>query len=189
MTADGPNRQLRYAFIAELAGRLEAVSPQFGKTVLMKLLYLLQEVYNIPLGYRFSFYTYGPYASEVLVDLERVRILGGAEVEFVGNDPGGYLIAPGSRVDQVRSGSQPDLDNYSKQLDQLTELFGHFRAKDLELRTTIVYVWKNLLHRTVGNGEELMNIVSQLKPHFSEGDIENAMLGLQDANVIETIRD
>ena len=73
----------RQAMITDLSFRLEEVSPQFGKTVLMKLLYLLQEVYKAPLGYRFSFYTYGPYSPEVIQDLDYTRVRGGVNVAYV----------------------------------------------------------------------------------------------------------
>ena len=55
--------ELRQQLPLELAGRLEGQSPQFGKTAFMKMAYLLQELYGVPLGYRFSLYTYGPYSS------------------------------------------------------------------------------------------------------------------------------
>ena len=69
------NSALRLSLPAVLARRLEGRSPQFGKTVLMKFAYLLQEIYGIPLGYRFSLYTYGPYSKEVLADfMTNVRV-------------------------------------------------------------------------------------------------------------------
>lgn len=184
MTTVGLNKQLRYAMIAELAARLEGISPQFGKTVLMKLIYLLQTAYNVPLGYRYSFYTYGPYTPEVLVDLERARFLGGVEVEFEIDDPGRYRITPGSRLDEVRSASVPTLDTYSVELDKLVEQFGDLRAKDLELRTTIVFVWRRMVPTTDSQITDLVSVVKELKPHFHEDDIWTAIDELKSAAVI-----
>ena len=65
MATETMEPQGRHALIVELSKRLEGVSPQFGKTALMKLLYLLQEAYGVSTGYRYSFYTYGPYSQEV----------------------------------------------------------------------------------------------------------------------------
>ena len=84
---------LRRQLPLELARRLEGVSPQFGKTVFMKLAYLLQELYEVPLGYRFTLYTYGPYSPEVLADLEYARLRRQVSVEYLGG-PGGFIITP-----------------------------------------------------------------------------------------------
>ena len=37
----------RYALTAELAKRLDGLSPQFGKTALQKVVFFLQEVYGM----------------------------------------------------------------------------------------------------------------------------------------------
>ena len=76
--------ELRQQLPLELAIRLEGTSPQFGKTAFMKMAYLLQELYEVPLGYRFSLYTYGPYSAEVLADLEYAKLRKRVEVEYWG---------------------------------------------------------------------------------------------------------
>ena len=179
------NRKLRYALIADLANRLSGISPQFGKTVLMKLLYLLQDVYNLPLNYRFSFYTYGPYTPDVLSDLARVNLLGGTDTTFVDDEPGGYLITPGSKYNQVIEAGQTEMDSYSKEIDHLVDRFGHLRAKDLELRTTIVYVRKHSFPKSEAQTDKLVGVVKQLKPHFKETEITVATEGLKQAKIID----
>jgi len=46
----------QYGLMAELALKLKGVSPQFGKTVLQKLVYILQEIYRVPCGYDYILY-------------------------------------------------------------------------------------------------------------------------------------
>ena len=41
-----------------------------GKTAIMKFMFMLQQVYKVPLGYDFKIYTYGPYSSEVMDDMD-----------------------------------------------------------------------------------------------------------------------
>ena len=60
------NTQERLAFITEIAKR----DSNIGKTGMMKMLYLLQAVCNVPLGYDFEIYTYGPYCQTVMSDIE-----------------------------------------------------------------------------------------------------------------------
>ena len=103
MATETMEPQGRHALIVELSKRLEGVSPQFGKTALMKLLYLLQEAYGVSTGYRYSFYTYGPYSQEVAADLDITRLLGGVNVEFFGENPSGYQITPGQESQRVLS--------------------------------------------------------------------------------------
>ncbi len=42
-----------------------------GRTTLMKFAYILQTVRDVPLGYRFQLYNYGPYDEAVLTDIRQ----------------------------------------------------------------------------------------------------------------------
>lgn len=174
----------RLALIAELADRLDSVSPQFGKTVLVKLTYLLQEAYGIPLGYRYSFYTYGPYAPEVLSDLEQAKLAGAVKVDYVRDDPGGYVITKGDRFDHLKKEGEKFISAYEDKISGLVTEFGSFRARDLELRTTIVYLWKNVRTVQTGNRTELLSLMKQLKPHFPQEEVEQTVRDLQERGIL-----
>lgn len=156
-----------------LAERLRGLSPQFGKTVLMKLAYLLQEVYKVPLGYRFTLYTYGPYSTEVLADLDKAKSRGWVEVNFV-EDYTGYRISIGPQAGHVGS-RQGKFVEYEQQLDQLIETFGKLRAKDLELRTTIAYMSNYVRSSGEVIAKQLAESVHQMKPHFTQTEIEDTV--------------
>ena len=164
---------LRVRLPAILVERLQGVSPQFGKTVFMKMVYLLQEVYNVPLGYRFTLYNYGPYVSDVLSDLDRSKQRGWVNVNYLENELGFEITAGPSSV------NVPDafvvFDEYEEEIKSLVETFGKFRAKELELRTTII-----CLRKMLGSGndkvfEQIIEAVHQLKPHFAKPEIERAV--------------
>ena len=53
----------RIGTIARLA---EKAPPNFGRTALMKFCYFLQSLRGVPLSYRFTLYSYGPFDSDVL---------------------------------------------------------------------------------------------------------------------------
>ena len=55
----------KYAIIVFLVKEY-AKQGRIGRTALQKLIYLLQELFNINCGYDFKFYTYGPFSSEIL---------------------------------------------------------------------------------------------------------------------------
>ena len=66
----------RYALVAELTSRLEGKSPWFGKTALQKLVYILQEAFDVDCGYDFQLYTHGPFTSQLLADLDLAESFG-----------------------------------------------------------------------------------------------------------------
>ena len=168
----------------ELARRLEDKSPQFGKTVFMKLAYLLQELYGVPLGYRFSLYTYGPYSAEVLADLEYANLRKQVEVEYLGDQQGGFRITPGEKAGKCSEQNEPIAD-YRHQLDKLVKHFGSFNARELELRTTSIFLWKRIRPKRTEDVRDLVETVRHLKPHFDDKTIRHAVESLTNDGVIE----
>jgi uncharacterized protein YwgA len=166
----------RYGLIAELAHRLHGKSHQFGKTILQKMVFLLQEVYGVKCGYQFDLYTYGPFTSQVLQDLDLVESLGGVKVYPVISGYGGYLIVPGDKNDSLREKAKDFLQDakVSDAIDNLLKEFGSFNAKELELISTIVYVERDMKTKTIGQPltrDKMVQIVSGLKPKFSQKGI------------------
>lgn len=168
----------RYALIAELASRLQGKSPQFGKTVLEKMVYLLQELHAVPVGYDFSLYTYGPFSSGLLSDLDYVESLGGVSVSYTGF--GGYVISPGKENESVKRKANEFLSESDNALTSVVEEFGRLSAKDLELRSTIIYVDRDV--RSAGRSltrDELVQLIREIKPHFTEQTIRDAFTELE----------
>lgn len=178
----------RYALIAELAKRLEGRCPQFGKTALQKMVYLLQEVYHIDCGYDFELYTYGPFASKLLQDLDLVEHIDGVTVHPVNSLMGGYVINPGEKFDVVRKKGLGFLDrqDVEKAISSLVDDFGDYSAKDLELRSTIIYVQRDFMRQgRRPSADEVNHIVKQVKPKFSDHEIRAAVDELKQKNYIE----
>lgn len=168
-----------------LARKLEGKSPQFGKTVFVKLAYLLQEVYKVPLAYRFSLYTYGPYSTEVLADLDRARLRGQVKVDYIGQDAG-FAITKGLNAEDLGPDYEP-LKPYENQIDSMLASFGQYNAKNLELRTTIVYVWKMLGVSDEASVNKVVEEILQLKPQFNELEIKKAIGELRSSDLLSYI--
>ncbi len=184
MQPDISVNELRQQLPLELAGRLDGKSPQFGKTAFMKMAYLLQELYEVPLGYRFSLYTYGPYSAEVLADLEYANLRKHVEVEYLGDLQGGYRITPGEVASESNRQTEP-IAKYSDALNEMVDHFGSFNARELELRTTSIFLWMRIRPRKAEDVNALIETVRQLKPHFSETAIRSAIDALRDAGVMQ----
>ena len=122
---DSPVRDsLRSLLPSVLHRELGELSPQFEKTVFMKQAYLLQEVYKVPLGYRFTLYAYGPYSPEVLADLDRAKFRGLVDIDYV-EDDGEFSIKPVFGV--VETGEVGEVSaRYQCETGKLVETFGSF---------------------------------------------------------------
>ena len=66
----------------------------------------------------------------------------------------------------------------------MVEDFGSFRAKELELRTTIAYVWNMIEGTEQKKAIQVTESVSQLKPHFNKSEIGRALDELKERKVI-----
>jgi hypothetical protein len=77
---------VRLRIMSELAKRSQG---GMGRTTLMKLIYFLQTLKGLPLGYRFRLYTYGPFDPKVLDDLKMAE-MSGIVRSSVSSYSGGY---------------------------------------------------------------------------------------------------
>ena len=164
----------RYGLIAELAHRMAKRGFAFGKTALQKLLFFLQELFGVDTGYEFSLYTYGPFDSTLLSDLDSAAALNGVAVEYHGQQ--GYQISPGTENAALRKHAAKLVGKHSKELDAVVAEFGKMWARSLELYATIVYVERDA--RASGKEptmDRLVEVVHELKPHFSEEEIKVAI--------------
>jgi hypothetical protein len=137
------------------------------------MVFLLQRSFGVDCDYSYILYTYGPYSSDVARDLDVVAGFGGAKVDYDFSFAG-YEIHPGQAGDDLRRRASNFLDEISPKLDKLVADFGGFTAKDLELRSTIVYLWKPGHART-----DLSKQVHEVKPHFTESQIDGAIHELE----------
>ena len=163
----------QYGLMAELALKLEGVSPQFGKTVLQKLVYILQTVYRVPCGYDYILYNYGPFSGELADDLSFFASMDGVKIEW--GQGFGYKIKKADKTEHFRERGKGFLTKYAPQLEKVVEEFGGMNAKELELRSTILYVSRE---EPIGK-EVLLNRVKEIKPHFSISEIDSAYRELQ----------
>jgi len=172
----------QYGIIADLAFKLKDISPQFGKTVLQKLVYILQEIYNVPCDYDYILYNYGPYCGELAEDLSFFSSMGGVKVEW--NKSGGYRILPAVKTEHFRQRAKDFLDKYKNEISEVIKNFGWMTARDLELRSTIIFVYKESVRQNNMDKENITSRVKDIKPHFTQEEISSALEQLVQANII-----
>lgn len=160
----------RLAVICELIARS---GPGIGRTAVMKFLYLLKEVRGLPLGYRFTLYTYGPFDSSVLDDLRYAESLGAVESTLV-HYPGGYgyEFTPGPEVERITSRARDFLADHDDDIGWVVQAFGMQSAADLEMISTIVYVDRSAEGRGRTNTlDELSRKTVDIKPHLDPNNV------------------
>lgn len=170
----------RLAVITELASRTPG--GHVGRTALMKFCYLLQTVRGVPLGYRFTLYSYGPFDSSVLSDLSTAEALRAVQSNLTFYPGGyGYQISKGESGDSILRNCAQFLEEYRKDIDWVLEQFGSHRSADLELESTIVYVDREAAKKAEWlSVDQLAQRVRDVKPHFNEDYIRekaSALLG------------
>ncbi|MBY0523540.1 MAG: hypothetical protein K2R98_09070 [Gemmataceae bacterium] len=166
------NDQSQLWFRQALLGQLVSQSPsKLGRTALMKLAYLLQTIKEVPLGYDFRMYTYGPFDSDVLNDLSMAESLGAVSAQMVHFPSGsgyGYEFAPGPQSGVLKQRVGNVLADYQQEIDWALQEFGRHSAADLELITTIIYADRDASRqRKALTFQDLGRQVKGIKPHFS----------------------
>lgn len=158
-----------------------------GKTAMMKLLFILQRVYKVPLDYSFSIYTYGPYCADVMADIDVAAAEDAISVskEYYQPDMVGYNITPSKKAAEYIRKEQAFLKQYQTEIDAVVENFGSKNAKDLELYSTVIYIYGTFCENSWPlNIEEICNNVHVIKPHFSIETIGSAYSDLEKKGIL-----
>lgn len=164
----------QYALLTELAVRMHGRG-RLGKTAVQKLVYFLQELHGVDVGYDFPLYTYGPYSSDLMYDLDVCDGMGGVAIQY---QPAinGYDIKPGPIADKVRREAGEFLRDNAAAIDAVVSEFGSCSARDLELRATIVFAEREGRRRGQPlTRATLVERVAEIKPHFSRAEISGAL--------------
>jgi len=184
----------RLAVITELAARTPG--GYVGRTALMKFCYLLQTARGVPLGYRFTLYSYGPFDSCVLSDLSTAETRRAVQSSLALYPGGyGYRISKAESGDSVLQHGASFLKKYRLDIDWVLEQFGSHGSADLELDSTIVYVDREAFRKPEWlSVDQLAQRVRDVKPHFKEDHIREKVLALlkkrllQSCSNVETVR-
>lgn len=160
-----------------------------GRTALMKYMYFLQTLRNVPLGYNFSMYSYGPFDSDVLSDLstaESLNLVSSTPISFLGGY--GYRIHPASGAEGAERESHEFIAKYEEEINWVIGEFGGLNSAELELASTIIYVDREFAEIGLPDARaHLVVLVNEIKPHFGMEQIERSVDSLQQKGVLSSI--
>lgn len=162
--------------VAVMVALVEVVRSS-GRTALMKYCFFLQVVRRVPLGYSFTLYSYGPFDSDVMADLqtaEALNVLRSQTVLYPGGY--GYSITSGQNAGQINKRYDTFLSPYREDINWVAGTFGHYNASDLELLSTILFV--SIREKALSN-ENIAARVFIVKPHFTMIQIRSKVAWLE----------
>ena len=156
--------------ITELLRKLKCHDITPGKKKFQKLVYLVENVGNVNLGFDYEIYFYGPYSSKldnVLAELEGEGLIHYAYKDY------SHLICvdePNEHNDFCES------DLTSSELEKIEKIFSVFGKKspfELELLTTTHFAFQRLQNKSADN---IINGVKKIKGEkYSSSQIERAL--------------
>lgn len=169
----------QYALVVFLIKQAAQARQQLGKKALQKKVHLIQELGGVDTGYRFSFYTYGPYSVSLAGDLDVVANSGGAKIRYISSD-NQYLIQPSEHTDRMIEKGREFFEQYQVAIKNVLAAFGDRSAKRLELISTIAYLRRHAPHEEFEDSEELAKHVMALKPKYSGRQVSHAITEVKD---------
>jgi uncharacterized protein YwgA len=175
--SDMASEWARYAVVTYLASRLGEGS-QFGKKALQKVVYLLQERKGVPLGFRYTFYTYGVFSAELASTVDVVQSMHGIQAQFVAHE-NAYYIGVGDKAQEILAQAKVFLEKYDHELNEIVEFARGKSGKTLELISTIAFVTQAAEFRGADAEEKLVERVYELKPKFDKLTIRRELAELR----------
>ena len=160
-----------------------------GRTGLMKCLFFLKILENVPLPYNFRLYTYGPFDSHVLEDLQYAELLGAIKSTLVSYPGGyGYRFEAGPNAEDIERRAANSVGKYREKIDLILSQFGRRSAIDLEMVSTLIYIDRSFTSK--GKKVELSVLarsVHDVKPHLSTNIIESEARGLKERGLLTAV--
>ena len=172
------------ALIAHLVAR---APNKLGRTALMKCLFFLKAMKHVPMPYNFGLYTYGPFDSNVLDDLQYAEALGAVEGSLVEYPRArGYEYQSGPKLKEVEKQAQEFLARYEQSIDWILSEFGQRSAIDLEMISTIVFIDRvTSAKKARATIADLARKVHDVKPHLAFDTIEKEARTLKDKGQLQ----
>jgi uncharacterized protein len=171
----------RIDFIYTIASKLQG--NETGRTALMKLAYFAQELKRVPLGYNFILYSYGPFDSSVLSDLDIAQTMTAVNVRV--NYHGRGLRISDHRP--PRTEADKEIARYSGAIEEIVERFGLLKPSELELLSTLVYVDRNAEDKNrTPTFDRLIENTHEIKSHFSKSTIKAKAEELANEGILHT---
>jgi hypothetical protein len=181
------NRLERAAVITALADKLHGHGSWCGETHLQKATYFLQDLLQVPLGYQFILYKYGPFSFDLSDELDALRADQLMELR-PRPIPYGPSLLPTAASVEFRERYPRTLGTYQRSVDFVARKLGDKGVSELEQLGTALYVTRESAD---ADAEIRARRLSELKPHVALDEAREAVASVdrlgQEAAALEQV--
>ena len=164
--------------------------PSLGKTAMMKYIFILQQVYKVPIGYDYEIYNYGPYSADVMGDIQLASdfdVIKVVAVDFP-NGYSGYELKPTDKTKDSIEKEKDFINLHRNSISEVINNFGDKTVKELELSSTIIYVYSTHSFNNWSTAiDDVSESVKKIKPHFDISVINSEYSNLEKLKVLKKI--
>ncbi len=156
------------------------------KAALQRIVYIVQEIYSLPLGYDFALYNYGPYSADLTGDLEYTEYLGGVKGNY---GPGGSaacssVLKTGEQSgDFIREALEFLKEHHVENLDGTLVTIGSFASYELDILASLHMICRELDEKE--RSRKLLAVkLKEIKPQAHDQIVEKMLQFLVDQKKI-----
>ena len=159
-------RLQKAALFCEMLDRMIKKGSWGGETHLQKCVFFLQEMRNVPTGYTFQLYKYGPYSFDLHDEIVRLRGIGMLSL-FSRKPQYGAGLKISELGKSLRRHFPRTLEKYSDDIDFVTDHFGDLSASELGKLATAYYF---ILQDQGNSDEEIAVKINGVKSHIANSE-------------------
>jgi uncharacterized protein YwgA len=155
-----------------LIENIESEGSWCGETHIQKACYLLEELFENPLGFEFILYKHGPYSFDLSDELTAMRADNVIElrtkVQFYGPS-----LLPAGNSQLIKNMYTKTMGKFEPLVKFVAKKVGSAGVSDLERLSTALYVTSK--ENTDGSIEARSRLIHKLKPHVSIEEAREAV--------------
>lgn len=150
------------AVLTLLVSRLRESGSWCGETHIQKTAYFLQELFNVPLGFTFVLYRFGPFSFDLRYELTSLRTYGFLTLKPHLEYPPPFICTP--ICSRFWKHYPKILNQYEHSISLVTNFIGDRGVFELERLATALYVSRR--SSADASTEYLVAELRRLKPHI-----------------------
>ncbi|MDI6795715.1 MAG: hypothetical protein QMD09_02165 [Desulfatibacillaceae bacterium] len=171
-------RLLKDALVTRLMRELRQRGSWCGETHIQKANYFLQELFEVPLDFRYTLYWYGPFSFDLRDELTAMRADGLIQIEPV--DPRfGPRLKPTDKAEKVQELFPRSMAKYGPLLEFVANKVDTKNVAELERFATGLFVTRKLGQEA--SVESRKDKLMRVKPHVKD---KSAIGAIQDVDSI-----
>lgn len=165
-------KEQRVALVCFIIHKLKSKGSWCSLLHVQKAYYMVQEMLDISLGYKFVPYKYGPYCFQLTddIDVARENLL-----IYADETSPKYGLSYRLAKDVIKDLQYKDNNGYEykEKVNFIVDWFGNKQGRELELLTSVYMIINNI--EKDSNAKKQIDKLQDWKPHFSEEAIKEAI--------------